>query len=90
MGRRIVETEAQSVMWRVMRAKSFTVEEERSGTDNSVTVSLSKDHMVKAWQPTPVTLPGKSHGQRSQADYSPRGCTELDTTKILRAHTHTP
>ena len=25
----------------------------------------------KKWQPTPVLLPGKSHGQRSLADYSP-------------------
>ena len=24
----------------------------------------------RAWQPTPVFLPGKSHGQRSLADYS--------------------
>ena len=25
----------------------------------------------RKWQPTPVFLPGKSHGQRSLADYSP-------------------
>ena len=25
------------------------------------------------WQPTPVFLPGKSHGQRSQEGYSPWG-----------------
>ena len=25
----------------------------------------------KAWQPTPVFLPGKPHGQRSLAGYSP-------------------
>ena len=25
------------------------------------------------WQPTPVLLPGESHGQRSLAGYSPRG-----------------
>jgi hypothetical protein len=25
------------------------------------------------WQPTPVPLPGKFHGQRSQAGYSPLG-----------------
>ena len=25
----------------------------------------------RAWQPTPVFLPGESHGQRSQAVYSP-------------------
>ena len=35
------------------------------------------------WQPTPVFLPGKSHGQRSLAGYSPRGCKESDTTERL-------
>ena len=30
-------------------------------------------------QPTTVFWPGKSHGQRSLAGYSPRGCKELDT-----------
>ena len=29
-------------------------------------------------QPTPVFLPGESHGQRSLAGYSPRTCKELD------------
>ena len=28
-------------------------------------------------QPTPVVLPGKSHGQRSLAGYSPRGLERL-------------
>ena len=28
----------------------------------------------RAWQPTPVFLPGESHGQWSLAGYSPRGC----------------
>ena len=28
------------------------------------------------WQPTPVFLPGKSHGQRSLVGYSPRGLKE--------------
>ena len=27
----------------------------------------------RAWQPTPVFLPGESHGQRSLVDYSPWG-----------------
>ena len=35
------------------------------------------------WQPTPVFLPGESHGWRSQADYSPWGQKELDTTERL-------
>ena len=31
-------------------------------------------------QPTPLFLPGKYHGQRSQASYSPWGCKESDMT----------
>ena len=34
----------------------------------------------REWQPTPVFLPGESHGQRSLAGYSPWGHKELDTT----------
>ena len=33
----------------------------------------------RKWQPAPVFLPGKSHGQRSLAGYSPWGCKEWDT-----------
>ena len=35
----------------------------------------------RAWQLTPVSLPGESHGQRSLVGYSPRGCKELDMTE---------
>ena len=31
----------------------------------------------KKWQPTSVFLPGKSHGQRSLADYSPWSCKRM-------------
>ena len=34
-----------------------------------------------AWRPTPVFLPGESHGQRSLAGYSPQGHRESDTTE---------
>ena len=35
----------------------------------------------RAWQPTPVFLPGESHGQRSLVGYSPWGHKELDMTE---------
>ena len=38
------------------------------------------------WQPTPIFLPGKSHGQGSLVSYSPRGRKELDTTERLHFH----
>ena len=31
----------------------------------------------RKWQPTPVFLPGESHGQRSLAGYSPKGRKKL-------------
>ena len=34
----------------------------------------------RKWQPTPVFLAGKSHGERSLVGYSSRGCKESDTT----------
>ena len=34
----------------------------------------------RVWQPTPVLLPGKSHGQRSLADYTSQDHRESDTT----------
>ena len=42
----------------------------------------------RAWQPTPVFLPGKFHRQRSLAGYSTWGRRELDTVEQL-THTHT-
>ena len=40
------------------------------------------------WQPTPVFLPGESHGQRGLVGYSPGGRKESDMTEQL-THTHT-
>ena len=41
---------------------------------------LGKMPGKRKWQPTPVFLPGKSHGQRSLVGYSPCGRKKLDTT----------
>ena len=38
-------------------------------------------------QPTPVFLPGESHGQRSLVDYSPWGHKESGMTDRARTHT---
>ena len=39
--------------------------------------------MRRKWQPTPVLLPGKSHGRKSVVGYSSWGRKELDTTEQL-------
>ena len=40
----------------------------------------------QTWHPTPVLLPGKSHGQRGLVGYSPWGLEESDTTEWLHFH----
>ena len=40
----------------------------------------------RKWQPTPVLLPGKSHGQRSLVGCSPWVHQESDTTERLHSH----
>ena len=42
----------------------------------------------RQWQPTPVLLPGESHGWRSLVGCSPWGHGELDTTGQLHFHFH--
>ena len=38
----------------------------------------------REWQPTPVFLPGESHGQRSLQGYSPWGHKVFDVTERLK------
>ena len=42
---------------------------------------LGKIPWRRAWQPTPVFLPGESLGQRSQVGYGPQGHKKLDMTE---------
>ena len=42
-----------------------------------------EDPLEKEMAPTPVFLPGESHGGRSLVGYSPQGCEELDMTEQL-------
>ena len=40
----------------------------------------------RQWHPTPVLLPGKSHGRRNLVGCSPWGCEESETTEQLHFH----
>ena len=42
--------------------------------------SLGQEDPLEKGVATHSFLPGESHGQRSLAGYSPRGCKEWDTT----------
>ena len=48
-----------------------------------VRVTLTRKDQRRQWQPTPVLLPGKSHGQRSLVGCSPWGRKESDMTEWL-------
>ena len=44
----------------------------------------------RKWQPTPIPLPGKSHGQRNLVGSNPWGRKESDTTERLHHHHDKP
>ena len=48
--------------------------------------SYSTKYQRRLWQPTPVLLPGKSHGRRSLVGCSPWGLEESDMTERLHFH----
>ena len=43
----------------------------------------SQEDQRRDWLPTPVFLPGESHGQRDLLGYNPWCCKKLDTTERL-------
>ena len=49
-------------------------------------VFLRPKRYYHLWHPTPVLLPGKSHGRRSLVGCSPWGRQESDTTERLHFH----
>ena len=59
--------------------KSICLQYGRPGFDPWV----RKIRWRRKWQPIPVLLPGKSHGWRSLAGYSPWGRKDSDTTERL-------
>ena len=48
--------------------------------------NLILNYRRRQWQPTPVLLPGRSHGWRSLVGCSPWGHYESDTTEWLHFH----
>ena len=69
-----------------------------SGKESACQCRRCKRHGFNCWigkipwsrkrQPTTVLLPGKFHGQRSLASYSPWGHKELDVINHTHTHTH--
>ena len=53
---------------------------------NSLCCTAETNTWRRHWRPTPVLLPGKSHGRRSPVGCSPWDCEELDATEQLHFH----
>ena len=73
-------------MYLLFEKVRFPKERESEGEFEDPIKGLSR--WRRQWHPTPVLLPGKSHGRRSLIGYSPWGCEESDTTE--RRHFHFP
>ena len=56
--------------------------------DTCSTPGSGKTPWRRARQPTPLFLPGESHGQGSLAGYSPWGCTEKRLSTYARCSEH--
>ena len=62
---------------------------QRAGHDRATSLSLfTFMHWRRKWQPTPVFLPGESHGWRSLVGCRLWGCTESDTTAATQQPQH--
>ena len=51
--------------------------------NEEIEISQRQFSQRRRWHPTPVLLPGKSHGWRRLVGWSPCGCWESDTTDWL-------
>ena len=70
---------------------SYRIPEVGCFQDHSLIHSLIKCFLApskwrRQWHPTPVLLPGKSHGRRSLVGCSPWGRKESDMTERLHFH----
>ena len=74
-------------IWKVILFRNFNSQHVTNLLLDSVFIcSLGTSAQRRQWHPTPVLLPGKSHGRRSLVGYSPWGHTESDMTERLHFH----
>ena len=65
---------------------SFQSQRQEMPKNAQATAQLHSSHTIswrRKWQPTPVFLPGKSHGWRNLVGYNLWGHKESDTTELL-------
>jgi len=62
------------------------IHSELSQKEKDIYHILMHRYRRRQWHPTPVLLPGKSHGRRSLVGCSPWGLEESGTTERLHFH----
>ena len=78
-----------SQSWLSKVAATFSIEQNQADkvSFNHIVICILTQNIAnkrrRRWHPTPVLLPGKSHGRRSLVGYSPWGLEESDTTERL-------
>ena len=60
----------------------YSLANERDLRDTGSISGFGEIPWRRAWQPTPVFLPGEPHGQRSLANYHPWGHKESEITEV--------
>jgi len=84
-------TVAQKIPWTEEPGRLQSMGSLKVRHDWVISLSLSTFmHWRRKWQPTPVFLPGESHGRRSLVGCSPWGRTESDTTEVAWQQSWTP
>ena len=82
-------TVARKIPWTEKPGRLQSMGSLRVRHDWVTSLSLSTFmHWRRKWQPTPVFLPGESHGRRSLVGCSPWGRTESDTTEATWQQSH--
>ena len=71
---------------RIPEPEDISVVTSKTEKSNNEKTECNNEELRTQWHPTPVLLPGKSHGQRSLVGCSPWGREELDTTERLHFH----
>ena len=75
-----------SFFWYLLSNYAFSPPESLSHTHCQELYMHMNRHLRRQWHPTPVLLPGKSHGRRSLEGCSPWGRWGSDTTEWLHFH----
>ena len=71
--------------WRRLLRVPWTARRSNQSNLKEISAEYSLEQR-RQWHPTPVLLPGKSHGRRSLVGCSPWGLEESDTTEQLPFH----